>query len=77
MKHVAVKDLYVQCSYPLREPAVAMSDCCRQSATSAVEDPYGVNFYYRCNKHEGLFRDNQRGRVVFSVPVSDTLNEGR
>lgn len=69
MKHVAVKDLYVQCSYPLREPAVAMSDCCRQSATSAVE--HGVNFYYRCNEHYGLFRDNQRCRVVFSVPVSD------
>ena len=73
MKLVEVKALSVQCSYPMREPALAMSDCCRLMAYSAVEDPYGGMYYYRCHEHEGLFRGDQRARVVRSIPKADDL----
>lgn len=75
MKQVAVEDLHVQCAYVLREPGLAMSDCCRKPATSAVEDPYGVIYYYRCHEHEGLFRGDQQGRIVSRVPVADGPNK--
>jgi hypothetical protein len=71
MKQVLVKDLAVQCSYPMREPALAMSDCCRKAAYSAVEDPYGVMYYYRCHEHEGLFRGDEAATVVRRVPQAD------
>lgn len=69
MKIQKVTDLYVQCAYVLREPGLAMSDCCRRPATSAVEDPYGGLYYYRCPEHEGLFRGTEPGRVVYELLV--------
>lgn len=58
---VKVTALYVQCSFDLRDDkqrkrgATAMSDCCRESAVSAVTSEDG-NFYWRCGAHEGEVR---------------------
>lgn len=67
---IAVKDMYVQCAYPLREPALAMSDCCGKPAASAVEDPYGILYYYRCPEHEGLFRGDEKATILRHVPAA-------
>lgn len=66
---IAVKDLYTQCSYPTRENAIAMSDCCRMPATTAVntsgsDQPEG---YWRCEAHKGLIKGNVKGYTVENV----------
>ena len=63
---VKVVDLYVQCAYPMRAHAIAMSDCCRKSATSAVVHPDGMKTW-RCEEHRGLIKGQERGPVVESI----------
>lgn len=65
---VNVKDLYKECGYPLRENAVAQSDCCRRPAMSVVTGPNGC-FYYRCAKHEGYYAPKVRGKHSRRVKV--------
>lgn len=64
---VAVTDLYVQCSFPMRDNAVAMSDCCRQPATTAVTSPEVEGLFWRCNEHSGMWRRGIAGVVYHSV----------
>jgi len=63
---VKVTELYVQCAYPMRPDALAMSDCCWKSATSAVVRPDGMKTW-RCEEHRGLIRGQERGPVVESI----------
>jgi hypothetical protein len=44
-----VSEMHVLCSLPMRADALAMSDCCRESAVGAVYD--GSAYMYRCAKH--------------------------
>lgn len=63
--NVEVKNLNVECSYPMRSPAIAMSDCCRTHATSVVKTDNGL--MYRCEEHIGLIRGLQRGRIYYVI----------
>lgn len=67
-KMVAVMDLYVNCSYPIRDHAVAASDTCQKPAVSAVVDPESSSMYYRCPEHRKQVRDGVYGRVRYLVP---------
>lgn len=56
----AVSDMHVKCSLDVRsaalrkrQPGFALSDACRQPATSAVETPHGSKLY-RCDDHRGI-----------------------
>ncbi len=66
VEFVSVSDLYVNCSYPIRPNAVALSDCCQGSAMSAVESE-GGDWLWRCRLHLGLVREGVEGRVRFAV----------
>jgi hypothetical protein len=68
MVMVAVSDLYAECSYPMRPDAIAASDTCRRSATSAVIDPENGTAYYRCARHKGLLVRQCPGEVVTELP---------
>lgn len=68
---VLIKDLYVECALQVdnfNRGSVAMSDCCRRSATSGVLMPSGITTW-RCRVHEGMvdFRTGEKGEVVFVV----------
>ena len=66
-----VTSLYVKCSYPMRPNAVALSDMCQRSATTAVRTLDG-KFMYRCPTHEALLSEGGYGVVYHSVPVSQS-----
>lgn len=63
-----VVDLYVNCSYPMREDVMAASDTCQQPADTAVGDGPDRKMY-RCPEHRGLTRRNERGPVYTTVRV--------
>lgn len=68
-----VQDRYATCAFPMRPDAIAMSDCCRARADTAVV--YTMwdgekRFYWRCPEHRGLFDDGSRGRPTQYVPRS-------
>ena len=67
MKHVAIIELYVNCSYPMRPDVIAASDTCQHPADTAVQDTAG-NSWYRCREHRGQLRPGVRGKVVTSAP---------
>ena len=67
---VAVVDLFVQCSYQVRnfrEPSLCASDCCRAPADTVVRVPNGA-LMYRCPGHRGQCWEGQTGDVLFEVP---------
>ncbi len=67
LREVRVTNLYVSCSFPMRTTnAMALSDCCRKYAHTAVEHPSG-NMYYRCDEHRGMIDANTTG------PVHETI----
>lgn len=63
---VRVADMFAECSFQMRKDAIAMSDCCRNIASSAVEMPNGAR-HYRCTKHRGLIKDGVPGEVHDTV----------
>lgn len=63
-----VSDMYVQCTFPMRPDVVAMSDCCRRNAQTAVHRPDGV-WTWRCSTHEGMIDSGQHGEVSDAVLV--------
>lgn len=69
---VAISAMYVQCALQVRNfshPGIAMSDCCRNSATSGVVKENGVT-EWRCRQHEGLVRAHPMivmGNVVYEI----------
>lgn len=65
---VAVIDLNVLCSYPMREDAIAASDCCGMPAVLAVEDRENHNLYDRCRAHQGQVKFGVYGRTYYTVP---------
>lgn len=64
---VRVVDLYVQCSFPIVDNAIAMSDCCRKPATTAVDSPEVEGLFWRCRGHRGRWRGEVYGNVYHSV----------
>ena len=66
---IAVKDLYRECSYPLRDNAMAMSDCCRQPATTTVNTSGSAKYkgYWRCEAHKGFVKGRAKGYTVETV----------
>ncbi len=74
LKEVRVADLYGQCSFPMRADAIAMSDCCHRSATSAVEYPSGDK-YWRCTKHRGMINETETGPVHETILTERDVHE--
>lgn len=65
---VAVTDMFVECSLQVRNfeaRGIAMSDCCREHATSVVEMENG-NQMFRCEEHKGI-RRLQKGPVRLTI----------
>lgn len=65
---VQIRDMYVECSLQVRnhhKQGVAMSDCCRQLATTAVVMEDGKQMW-RCGKHRGI-RRLEVGPVVTKI----------
>lgn len=69
MEKKFVSELYVNCSYPMSDDAIAASDNCNDPATSVVFARNG-DMYYRCPAHRGLidFAGNM-GHVRYTVPT--------
>lgn len=63
-----ITDMYVQCSYPMRPDAIAMSGCCRHRARTAVERPDDARMW-RCREHEGMVSPGVTGAVKDAVRV--------
>lgn len=64
-----VVDMFEQCAYQIqmRPGATAMSDCCREPATTAVVlRPDGTKGW-RCPTHKGLVKNDEVGEVLESV----------
>lgn len=66
VKEVRVKDLYVQCMFPMRPDAIAASDCCQAMADTAVERRDGMQSW-RCQEHRGLIKHDLSGPVHETV----------
>lgn len=69
-----IADLYVQCSLKVSHfdsHVTAMSDCCREFATSGVQTDTGT--FWRCNAHEGVldFRTGATAPVVLTVLIKE------
>ncbi len=68
--------MYVQCSLQVKNfdrGGMAMSDCCRGTAHSAVELANG-NRMYRCTAHEGLrdIRTGETGPIHYELTRQKT-----
>ena len=64
---VAVKDMFVQCSLPIknfRSPGLAMSDCCEAPALFAVKFSNGA-YMFRCDEHKNVVSIDPRGPVEY------------
>jgi hypothetical protein len=61
-----IRNLYVTCSFPERDDALAASDTCQKPAPSGVKAPDG-NIYWRCREHEGMVDATTRGEAVFTL----------
>lgn len=63
-----MRDLWVNCSYPMRPVVVANSDTCQRHATSAVR--VGARYHWRCEDHVGQVDADQVGPTVLEVEHS-------
>jgi hypothetical protein len=66
LKVVRVVDMYVDCAYPMVPKPAAMSDNCRQPATTTVMY-LNRSTGWRCEEHKGLIKGSMTG------PVSETV----
>lgn len=74
LKEVRVADMSSECSYPLKPNAIAMSDCCRNNATTAVEFGDGT-LLWRCEIHRGLTKGQETGAVHETVLTRQEVHE--
>jgi hypothetical protein len=65
---VAITNRNVNCSFPMREDAIAISDTCQRHATSTVVGPHEAR-YYRCPQHEGQYNPSTTGKVHYTMSV--------
>lgn len=66
-----VIDMCVKCMYPMKPIVKAASDCCGESADTAVLRPDGMKTW-RCPNHRGLVEGDETGEVFESVMVRPT-----
>lgn len=66
---IAVKDLFVDCGYPMRANAIAASDTCRKAADTVVVVP-DEGLFYRCAEHRGLIIGGKKGEVRYYVRLA-------
>jgi hypothetical protein len=72
-----IAELLVQCSFPMRPDAIAMSDRCRRMANTAVQDAEGA-LWWRCPAHKGELRPGVPGEAVITAirkPSRETTGE--